>query len=380
MSLVRTVLYAAALALATACSPEMLRGALVASASALFEVSPFLFAGALAWRLIGRRCSIVAHLGCGCGNGPSARSLPAAAATWLAFGPAVALARYLAATIAARLLRRRENVAFDHTPPQPLDEIAAVLPAALVAGAATQLFVRFDPAGLSPLAGALAGAALGFVAAPCGLGAVALAATLRAHAPIAAAAFLCIAGVVDVHALRGDSRRGPSGDCAAYVILAAALAIVAWRHGDALVHPLFTLPLAACVPVCTIAAIACRRSRCGRSRVAPALMLFAALAGAPAPRYAATETTLTGLFPGERIVFIGTLTHDAHSSALARYAITCCRADAAPVVLRLAVAPAYSAGTWLRAAGRIETFGSEFRLVAESVQPVPAPVDPFIYR
>src|SRR5579875_2916561 len=146
------------------CSPEMLRGALVASASALFEASPFLFAGALVWRLIGRRCSIVEHLGCGCGNGPSARSLPAAAATWLAFGPVVALARYVAATIAARLLRPRENVAFDH--PQPLDEIAAVLPTAVVAGAVTQLFVRFDPAGLSPLGGALAGAALGFVAAP----------------------------------------------------------------------------------------------------------------------------------------------------------------------------------------------------------------------
>ncbi|MGC1380703.1 MAG: hypothetical protein WA814_06725, partial [Candidatus Baltobacteraceae bacterium] len=63
-------------------SPESLRSALAASASALFEATPFVFAGVLLAHVHRRHGSAVAYLGCGCGNGPSARSLPAAAATW----------------------------------------------------------------------------------------------------------------------------------------------------------------------------------------------------------------------------------------------------------------------------------------------------------
>ncbi|MGA8576382.1 MAG: hypothetical protein WB609_11965, partial [Candidatus Cybelea sp.] len=155
----RHTLYgAAALALATLCAPDALRSALAAAASALFEATPFLFAGALLSHLLRRRCALLEHLGCGCGSGPSARSLPAAAATWIAFGPLVAVERYLAALLVAQILHRalpreqeRQSVA------HPLRELAAVLPAALLAGVAMQFASTFDSTSLPQAAGALLG-------------------------------------------------------------------------------------------------------------------------------------------------------------------------------------------------------------------------------
>ncbi|MGA7246742.1 MAG: hypothetical protein WBW89_03205, partial [Candidatus Cybelea sp.] len=159
----RNLLYgSAALALAMLSSPDAMRSGLATSASALFEAMPFLFSGLLLARLLHRRAEVVEYLGCGCGGGPSARSLPSAAATWLVFGPVVALVRYAAALLAARLLfpnLRREHGEDDDT--HLLGELAAVLPAALVAAVATQGFAAFDPARISPIASALLGAALG---------------------------------------------------------------------------------------------------------------------------------------------------------------------------------------------------------------------------
>ena len=86
-----------------------------------------------------------------------------------------------------------------------LGEFATLLPSALLAGAATQVAAAIDPAKLSPLLGAAAGALLGFAAAPCGLGAIAVAGALRAQAPIAAAAFLCVAGIIDLRALVAEN-------------------------------------------------------------------------------------------------------------------------------------------------------------------------------
>ncbi len=109
MFYVRVALYGGAtLALATLSSPDTLRAALVASASTLFEATPFLLAGVLLASLLRRRSRAVAYLGCGCGSGPSARSLPAAAATWMLFGPLVAIARFAAAIVAAKLFCRRD--------------------------------------------------------------------------------------------------------------------------------------------------------------------------------------------------------------------------------------------------------------------------------
>ncbi len=376
----RNALYGtAALALAMLAAPDALRSALAASASALFEATPFVVAGTILSHLLRRRCTLLEYLGCGCGSGPAARSLPAAAATWLVFGPQVAVARYLAALLAARILYRRvapspSARAIAH----PLRELDAVLPAALLAGAAMQF--AFIGTHLSRAGGLLLGAALGFVAAPCGLGAIALAGALRAHAPAAAAVFLCIAGIVDLRAFTAARRAEHGNDAFAYALLAIALGVVAWRNGDALVHPFFTPALACCAIVAIGCAYVHRRSRCAPGRVAPALMLAGSLLGAPPPQYSATETTLTDLFAGEHLTFTGALARDDAGAAIVRYAITCCRADAAPVAVRLERAPPYPNGTWLRVDGRVAATAGERRLIPERVERVPAPTDPFLYR
>ena len=370
----------AALALAIVSSPDAVRTALATSASALVEATPFVFAGVALASVLPRGGGVVAHLGCGCGGGPSARSLPAAAATYLTFGPLVAAVRYCAALLVARALRSRIGAAHNDPRPHPLAELGAVLPAALMAGAAAQLLGGLDTARLSPPAAAAIGAALGFGAAPCGLGAVALAGALRVHAPVMAAAFLCVAGIVDLRALRPRSHVQTDHDVLAYALLAAASALVAWRHGDELVHPALALPLWGCAVAALIYAARRRRRTCAPARIAPALMLAGALIGAPAPVYHATETTLTDLFPGESLSFAGVLTCESGACALVRYAITCCRADAAPVVVRLSAAPRYPPGAWLHAIGRIDEARAGLRLVALRVERIAPPTDPFVYK
>jgi hypothetical protein len=377
---VRIALYAAALAaLATLLSPESLRSAMATSASALFEAAPFLLAGIVAARFL-RHPQAVAYLGCGCAAGPSARSLPATAATWLLFGPLVAVARFAAALVVARLLRRDSRPSGCPHASNWLAEFTALLPSALLAGAATQVAAAIDPAKLSPLLGAAAGALLGFTAAPCGLGAIAVAGALRAQAPIAATAFLCVAGIMDLRALCPGTHSKNGHDALSYLLLMAAFAIVALRRGDALVNPAIAPLLAACAAAALIAAIAYRREQTAVLRWAPVLMLIGAVAGPPPPQYHATETTLTDLFAGERLTFTGALTRNGAETALVRYAITCCRADAAPVVVRLERPPHYAAGSWLRVDGRIESAGGDLRLVAASTQRTDPPADPFIYR
>jgi hypothetical protein len=376
---VRIALYATALlALAALFSPDTLRCALATSASALFEAAPFLLGGIVVARLL-RHPHAITYLGCGCTAGPSARSLPAAAATWLLFGPLVAAARFAAALVVARLLHHESRLGCPHSS-DLLGEFAALLPAALLAGAATQVAAAIDPAKLSPLLGAAAGALLGFTAAPCGLGAIAVAGALRVQAPIAAAAFLCVAGIIDLRALVPRTHAKNGHDALGYILLAGAFAIVALRRGDALVHPAIAPLLAACAVAALICAIVHRREQSAMRRYAPVLMLIGAVSGAPPPQYYATETTLTDLFAGEHLTFTGTLTRDGAESALVRYAITCCRADAAPVVVRLDRAPRYATGSWLRVDGRIESLGGDLRLIAGSTLRIAPPADPFIYR
>ncbi len=261
-----------------------------------------------------------------------------------------------------------------------LAELAALLPAAVLAGAMMQLCSLFDPSHLSTFENLLLGAGLGFTAAPCGLGAVALAGALRVRAPVAALAFLCIAGIVDLRALRRASHSCCGHDAFAYALLALALGIVACRHGDALVHPAFTAALGCCAGAALLCLAAYRRCRSAAARAAPALMLLGAVVGAPPPQYFATETTLNDLFPGERVTFTGALARDAGTSAVVRYAITCCRADAAPIAVRLDRSLPYPVGTWLRVDGPIQGAPGNLRLVPQFVEPVAAPADPFIYR
>jgi hypothetical protein len=262
---------------------------------------------------------------------------------------------------------------------RPLDELAAVLPAALLAGAAAQFGTFFDAGHLSSVESALSGALFGFIAAPCGIGAVAVAGALRERDPVAAAGFLCIAGIVDLRALRGRSHGSGGADALAYFVLAIALGIVATRHGDALVHPAFVVPLVLSAIAATCLAFISRRQRRASVRIAPAVMLAGALLGAPPPRYVATETTMRDLFAGERLSFTGTLVRASRTSAIVRYAITCCRADAAPIAVRLERPPPFAAGTWLRVDGVIEERDGATQLHAQQIQRVAEPHDPFLY-
>jgi hypothetical protein len=371
-----TLFVAATVAIAMLSSPDALRSALATSASALFEATPFLLAGAVLARLV--RCpQVTAYLGCGCGSGPSARSLPATAAAWLVFGPLVAIARFLAAVAVARFTAAKTP----REAPELLDELAAVVPAAAIAGAVTQFAAFVDLRRFAPSEQIFGGALLGFATAPCGIGAIGVAGALHGRAPLAAAAFLCIAGIADVRAIAScRAHRAQTHDVLAYALLACALGIVGWRHGGALVHPAIAGTLLACAAVALVLALIHRTQRNARARLAPAVMLLGALVTAPPPAYRATETTLSDLFPGERLTFTGTVTRSANDAALVRYAIVCCRADAAPVAVRLAQPPPFAAGTWLRAEGTIEVRAGEPRLVARNLERIAPPVDPFIYR
>ena len=109
-------------------------------------------------------------------------------------------------------------------------------------------------------------------------------------------------------------------------------------------------------------------------------MLAGVLAAAPPPVYRATETTLGGAFPGERVTFLGALVRDASHDALVRYAIVCCRADATPVVLRLASRAPFAPGTWLHADGAIVARDRALLFAPAFLERVAPPLDPFVYR
>jgi hypothetical protein len=381
---VRTALFvAAAVAVAAAVPPGLLFGALATAASALFEATPFALAGIVLGRLA-PRANAAAFFGCGCGRGPSARSIPALAATWIVFGPFVAIARFLAAVLVAHVTRSRSQHggADDalHGRPHLLGELAALLPSAIVAGAVGQLQIFGSASHFWPFAQAASGALLGFAASPCGIGAAAVGGALYQRSPLAAAAFLCVAGIVDLRAIARRPHREPEPDAFAFALLALALAIVGWRRGGTLVHPSLAMALLACAAACGTTALRYGRRHDRRCLPAPALMLAGAFAAVPPPAYHATETTLADAFPGERLTFTGTLVRTPRSAALVRYAMTCCRADASPVVVRLSAAPAFDDGTWLRADGSVAIIDGATQLVARRIDRIAPPADPFTYR
>jgi uncharacterized membrane protein YcgQ (UPF0703/DUF1980 family) len=126
-------------------------------------------------------------------------------------------------------------------------------------------------------------------------------------------------------------------------------------------------------------AVFARREGCTAARIAPAIMLTGALLGAPPPRYQATETTMRDLFAGERLSFTGTLVRASGTSAIVRYAITCCRADASPIAVRLERSPPDENGAWLRVDGVVEDRDGAMQLQAHRIQRISPPNDPFIY-
>jgi uncharacterized membrane protein YcgQ (UPF0703/DUF1980 family) len=63
-----------------------------------------------------------------------------------------------------------------------------------------------------------------------------------------------------------------------------------------------------------------------------------------------------------------------------RYAITCCRADAAPEALALERDPSLPDGVWASIDGAYVAGPRGLRVRARSLLPIAAPRDPFIYR
>ncbi len=350
---------------------------LVTCAATLLESAPFVLAAAvLAGTPLRRSGWMVPYLGCGCGTGPSARSLPAAAAVCAIFGPFVAAARLAAGTLIARLLPHACN---DARGDGALSQLLGIAPAAAI-GACVSLFAPVV-LGLrpSPPIAFGAGALCAILMSPCGISAAAFAASLRVTLPVSAAGFLCAAGIVDVRTWFGTRRVHVSHDVLGYLLLTAACALAAGRGGAGLVHPRIAAALWPCAGVSLWLAHVHRRESCWPARIAPAIMLAGSVLSVPPPQYYASETTLAGAFPGERLDFTGSVTRSANETSLVRYAITCCRADAAPIAVRIADAPHWLAG-WVHARGTLVDSRDGLELKAELLQPIAPPTDPFVYR
>lgn len=357
----------------------MLTALLVTSAATLFESAPFILAALVLTQTPVRwSARIDGYLGCGCGAGPSARSLPAAAATCLVFGPLVAGARLAAAIAVERLLSRKR--ACDHHRGSLLCELQYML-APAVCGAGAVLFLPAILQAHAPRFASLAfGALAAFAIAPCALGAVGLAASLRSVAPAAAAGFLCTAGILDLRTWARRERPRGEHDTLAYAMTALACALVAARGGGGLLNPRFTIALWCCAFAAAYCAYRFRARRRAPLRIAPAIMLAGALLAAPMPQYHATETSLGDAFAGERVDFTGVLTRTGDAATLVRYAVTCCRADAAPIVVRLLQTPAPPIHGWMRASGVLVSHGNGLRLHVERLTAISPPADPFVYR
>ncbi len=358
-----------------AIAPQAVMAIGASTVSVLLESLPYLAVATALSPFVGRYAhALVAYAGCGCGAGPSARSIPAAVAAGTVFGAPIAVARVLVASLAARIVPVRE-----HMHSNLLGELVHLVPAALLAAEMMQIVPMLPLHGLHPAALWLAGALLGLVASPCALGGVALAASLRASAPLAALGILCTAGVIPTR-LRFHSDKEPH-DSLAYLLVAIACGLIAARHGGTFVHPRMTLPLVLCAVYCAVMAV---RFRAAAARSTPRLAAAVALAvvviGAPQPIYHASETTLADAFAGERVDFTGVAVTDRARSALVRYAITCCRADAAPVSLVVDRDLSHLSGHWMQARGTIENDDGALRLHVAELTPIAPPLDPFAYR
>ena len=360
---------------AAAIAPQTMMAVGAGAVSVLLECLPYLVVAAVCSPLIGRYArALVAYGGCGCTAGPSARSIPAAVATAAIFGVPAAITRVAAASVMSRFVCTHEHAAQVDV----LGEIVSLIPVALLS-AAIMLVLPLLP--LRHLPGPVlfaGGALLGIVASPCALGGIALAASLHVTAPFAATGVLCTAGILP-NVLRRHAH-GTLHDPWAYGALALASALVAARHGAALVHPRMTIPLALTALVCLVFAWHFRTRRARAPRWVASAALAAVVIGAPVPVYHATETTLADGFAGERVDFTGVVVAEHGESALVRYAITCCRADAAPIALALDRNLAAVSGRWLHARGTLEPDGTQLRLHVEALAPVTPPADPFVYH
>ncbi|MBC5804094.1 MAG: hypothetical protein GIX03_14070 [Candidatus Eremiobacteraeota bacterium] len=398
----RRVLPALALALGCAAlGPDILHAALAAAAGSLFEAAPF----GLAAELVPRRWHFGAQLaGCGCaGRVPGALSLAATALCWIAFGPPVALARFGAGLAVMRFTPPRHDVGpTPGAPPDALDALLVLAPCAAAATAGVSALLPIAPhltrEPLGPLIAFALGMALGTIA-PCATAAVAIAAALAPHVSAAAAGLLLTGGLVQIPGAMRRCARRSDAVCAAAVAarfgLAAALALLAQRGAAGFVNPRL-LPLIVLGALLALAS-ACRALLSTRRRTVPAsgdgsrpwpsgalvpvIMLGALAAGSPVPRERVSATQLVDAYPGERLSFVGTVQRgNGGASMLERYEITCCRADAAPIVIRLTSRLPLIDGTWVAASGVLASSARGLALRLGQWKAVAPPADPFVYR
>jgi hypothetical protein len=383
-------------ALLAAIPATILQSALASAAGMMFEAAPFVLAAHL---LRGKSLRLlVAAASCGCVRGlPGALSLPAAALCWLSFGPWPALARLLAAGFLAargRLLAASSLAARARRPGHAEPETAGPLdglPAIGLGTAAASLAVEGlrSPAHLAGPVTVATGLAAGLfvgIALPCTSAAIAVAAALRTSLPAASIAILVTSGLV-TPALRHSRAERPAlsgprsaGGGFALALVACACAALAVRGGAGLVSPRLVPAVAAAVPLALLCAFRARGAGLPSDWLAPAALLAALAGGSPPPDYVGTESTMSDVFPGERIVFAGVTHRSGTSTILQRFAITCCRADAVPVALRTHRPLPVADGAWLEARGRIVTDPGGPALAVERWRRISPPADPYVYR
>lgn len=370
-------MYVAGTLAIAALDPLRVENVLASAAGIVLECLPYLCLSALLAPLLRSRArTLLAFAGCGCGRGPGARSIPAAlAGAWL-FGPWIAFARVAVASFVAQLAANHD----DHSHADSLgSELVALAPSALLAALAATFAPEIHLAAQPLPVQVVCGCLLGIVASPCALGGVALAASLHSHAPVAAYGVLATAGIVDLR--RWLPRFHVDGDdVIAYALTAGACALVAFEGGARLVNPKLAIALIACIPICAVAAWRARGLRSAAAVCMSSVLLIVIIIGAPAPSYHATETTLTDAFAGESIDFTGQYVHNDRNAAIERFAITCCRADAAPVSLVLAKPLRVGDGAWVRVSGTLAQTGDRLTLRVQKAQAIVPPRDPFIYR
>jgi hypothetical protein len=376
-----------ALAVAGAClAPETLHAALASAGGLVLEAAPLAIAAAslgAGMRALGRRGAralpgavadwLAALAGCGCGGLPGALSLPAAGLTWYAFGPLLAIGRFGAAAVLGRFRHSHH----EGQPGGPLDQLGALVPYAIAGSIGAEWLRRLEPqfAGW-PAAGIVAGAVVGALS-PCTLGTIALAASVRRGAPWVAAGILLTAGLATV---RGAPPRAPfrADPSAGYALLAAAGAALAAWGGAGLVHPRLVWPVVAAGMLGL--ALSVRSRLRGASLLGPVVAWVALLLGSPVPQSGLDETLIAGAFPGQAVHFTGKAECRADACLLVRFAITCCRADASPVAVRLAGSPPLRSGAWATVDGVLEPGPHGLIVRVERLSVVAAPRDAFIYR
>lgn len=326
----------------------------------------------------------IALAGCGCGRLPGALSLPAAALAWYAFGPAVALGRFAVGALVAiaalhlRLALGSPRLSFrgaDRV--SPLEQLAELVPYVIGASCLTPLLAAVGPVvAHAPVLALVVGAVFGLLG-RCSLGAVAVAAALRAPFPWLAAGILTTAGLAPIAPAAAHAGPGPTlNSRLGFALLAFASVSVATGMAPGILHP----RLAAAAVAAVVAGFALGGPMARTGLFAPIVACAAVLLGSPAPHYGLDSTTYGSAFAGAPVVFTGTIERHVGSALLVRFAITCCRADAAPLALRLESDPGLPTGSWAEVRGVFRESARGLFVHESSLRPVARPADAYLYR